>query len=80
MGSMRRDESREVMMNTETAPDTPRFLRFRELQKLVPVGRTTIWRWSTAGDFPRPYSLGKGVSAWREDEVRKWLETRARSS
>ena len=30
MGSMRRDESREVMMNTETAPDTPRFLRFRE--------------------------------------------------
>ena len=40
----------------------------------VPVSSATLWRWVKAGQFPAPHKLSEGVTAWKAEEVRAWLE------
>ena len=43
-------------------------------QGLLPVSPTTIWRWSkTDPNFPKPIKIGKGITAWRLNEIDSWL-------
>lgn len=53
---------------------TGRLIRLKELLTLVPLSRSTIYERMTAGTFPRSRDLGGGVVAWREEEVRAWME------
>ena len=43
--------------------------------RLGDVSRQTIWRWSTAGRFPRPVRLGTR-SMWCAREVDAWISDR----
>jgi prophage regulatory protein len=61
-----------------TVPNDP-ILRFRDLQTLTRLSRTTIYGYIKAGDFPRPLKLGKRASGWRLSEVEAWLASRPRS-
>ncbi|MFH1572713.1 MAG: AlpA family phage regulatory protein [Acidobacteriota bacterium] len=54
-----------------------RYIRFKELQRLVPLGRTTIWRMQREGTFPQSRRIGKIAKAWVEDEVLAWMKARA---
>jgi len=54
-----------------------RYIRFKELKTLVPLGRTTIWRMEREGRFPRSRRIGKGAKAWLETEVLSWMQERA---
>jgi prophage regulatory protein len=54
-----------------------RYIRFKELRKLVPLGRTTIWRMMREGRFPRSRRIGKAAAAWLESEVEEWIRERA---
>jgi len=40
----------------------------------VPVSSATLWRWVSTGKFPAPRKLSEGVTAWKAEEVRAWLE------
>jgi predicted DNA-binding transcriptional regulator AlpA len=51
--------------------------RFSELQEIIPVSRSTLWRWVRNGKFPSPISLGPNTRAWREEDIRIWLDEKA---
>ena len=40
----------------------------------IPVCGATLWRWVSAKKFPAPHKLSEGVTAWKVEEVRAWLE------
>ncbi len=53
-----------------------RFLRLPEVRARVPYSRATIYRLITAGQIPRPYSMGARAVAWLESDVTAWIEAR----
>jgi prophage regulatory protein len=53
-----------------------RYLRVRQVLDRVPICRTTLWRWSSEGHFPKPHQLSENVTAWRESDVEAWLRSR----
>jgi len=55
---------------------TQRMLRLPQVIDLTGLGRDSIYRLGNAGCFPKPRKLSKRASAWREDEVRAWIESR----
>lgn len=54
----------------------PRMLRAPEVEALTGLSNVTIWRLEKTGDFPRRRRLVGNLVAWREDEVREWIEAR----
>ena len=40
------------------------------------VHRSTIWRWVSAGLFPKPRDLGNGTPAWSRAELAEWERSR----
>lgn len=40
---------------------------------LVPVSRSTWWRYVQSGKAPLPVKLGPGITAWRVGDLRAWL-------
>jgi len=44
---------------------------------LIFVCAATLWRWVSAKKFPAPHKLSEGVTAWKVEEVRAWLEARS---
>ena len=58
-------------------PSRPeRLLRLRDVQKHVPLGRTTIYGKIARGEFPRPVSLGGNAVAWVQSEIQAWIQAR----
>lgn len=54
-----------------------KILRFTQLQALLGLSRSTIWRRSKYSDFPKPIKLGHpgrpGAVAWDAIAVDAWL-------
>lgn len=57
-----------------TEPD--RFIDAFAVMRLTGLSRTTLWRLSRAGEFPKPVPLSRGRSAFLESEVLKWMRER----
>lgn len=53
------------------------FVRQRLLLRFVPFSKSTLWRRVKAGDFPAPVRLSAGVTAWRAEDIRRWIMGRA---
>ncbi len=56
------------------------FMRLPQVLALVPVSKTTLWRHVAAGTFPAPVKLFASVTAWRVDDVRRWIDAQGGSS
>ncbi len=56
-----------------------KYIRFKELRKLIPLGRTTIWKMMREGRFPQSRRIGKVATAWLEHEVEDWIKERAQN-
>lgn len=41
---------------------------------IIPVTRATGYAWVSKGTFPKPVKLGPATSAWRCEDVHKWME------
>ena len=54
-----------------------RILLIRDLQKIIPLSRSTFWRLEGQGQFPRRVRIGSRCG-WVEAEVVAWLETQQR--
>lgn len=52
------------------------FSRRRKVLELIPWSSATLHRKVAAGEFPRPVALSEGCTAWRNDELRPWIESR----
>jgi predicted DNA-binding transcriptional regulator AlpA len=53
-----------------------RALRLRKVCDLVGYAPASIWRKVKTHEFPAPFQLGPNASAWDENEVLDWLETK----
>ncbi len=51
-----------------------KFLRISEVIKKTALGRTTIWRWSSEGKFPKPIKLGSRITIWEESKIDEWMQ------
>lgn len=58
----------------DNTPTTSRLLRQREVLSLVPIARSTLWLWVSQGRFPQPIKLGPRTTAWREEDVNRFIE------
>jgi prophage regulatory protein len=57
-----------------------RFLRVREVVKMVGFSRNTLYARIRAGTFPRPFALGPQTTAFVETEVLNWMRQQAASA
>ena len=56
-----------------------RFLRLKDVCRLLGVSRATIYRWVDANVFPQPRKLSahrSGRIAWIEQDVLNWMNAR----
>ncbi len=58
--------------HSSVLPETG-FLRQSQVLIFVPISKTTLWRRVVAGTFPAPVKLSAKVTAWRAEEVRRWI-------
>lgn len=49
-----------------------KLLTYHQVRKMVPVGRTTLWRWEKAGQFPQRVQIGPKLTGWRESDIHEW--------
>jgi prophage regulatory protein len=52
---------------------TTGFLRQRQVLAFVPISKSTLWRHVRARSFPSPVKLSARVTAWRVEDVRRWI-------
>jgi len=64
------------MRNSQKTEGSFQLLRPREVEKLLGVSETTVWRLSRTPGFPKKYQVSANAVAWREDDLLAWLETR----
>lgn len=50
------------------------FVRAKLLLRLIPFSKATLWRRVKAGSFPGPVRLSEGITAWRVEDVRRWIQ------
>jgi predicted DNA-binding transcriptional regulator AlpA len=50
------------------------FLRQSHVLTFVPISKSTLWRRVLAGTFPAPVKLSSRITAWRVEDVRRWIE------
>ena len=55
---------------------TPQLLRLPRVIDLTGLGRDSIYRLIREGKFPAQRRISDRASAWREDEIRKWIDSR----
>jgi prophage regulatory protein len=57
-------------------------IRRHEVEQLVGLQRSSIYRLMSLGEFPRPFRLTKSGKAvgWKASAVEKWIESRAVST
>jgi prophage regulatory protein len=75
-----------ISMKPESQPPEPvvsralsepgRLLREDTVEMLTGLSRTTLWRMERERRFPRRKKIGLRAVAWRESEVREWIEKR----
>ena len=53
-----------------------RILRRTDVQKMTGLSRSTIYRWSSNGSFPKPSKLGPRAVGWPEAQIRAWIADR----
>lgn len=60
------------MTENNTLPETG-FLRLPDVLRFIPVSKTTWWNGVKSGRFPKSIKLGKGITTWRAEDIRKLI-------
>lgn len=54
-------------------------IRLREVMKLTGLARSTIYKYTNAGQFPKPINLSGRSVGWVESEIHEWILGRIES-
>ena len=57
-----------------------RLLRLKEVKMRVGLGRSTIYRWISEGNFPKPVRLGCRSVGWLESAIDTWIVSRSKDN
>lgn len=60
-----------------TALPATGFLRQPRVLACVPFSRATLWRRVRQKAFPAPVKLSTRITAWRVEDVRRWIDSHA---
>ena len=55
---------------------TERLIRRPEVEKMVGLKRSAIYKKMERGEFPKPVRIGERAVAWRLSEIIKWMDER----
>jgi len=47
-----------------------------EIEKLLKISRTTIYRWLKEGQFPTPVRFGANMVRWKVTDIEVWMKER----
>lgn len=61
-------------MNQQITTSSLRLLRLRQVMSITGLARSTVYKYCSENNFPKPIQLGKRNVAWVESEVQKWIE------
>jgi prophage regulatory protein len=61
------------MQDTAVAISATGLLSRKRVLELTGIGRTTLWRYESAGRFPRRFTIGPKRVAWRAKDVADYL-------
>lgn len=53
------------------------YLRQSAILAVLPISKTTLWRWVSNGTFPAPSKLSPKVTVWPAESVHAFLEAHA---
>lgn len=53
-----------------------RIIRAGEVESMVGLSRTTLWRYERRGEFPKRVSLGASSVGWKLNQVQAWIDER----
>ena len=56
---------------------TWRILDEKQLRRIIPLSRSTIWRMEQRGKFPKRFSITPGRVGWYAPEIETWIVSRA---
>lgn len=56
----------QILGNTKTSPPIP---------AIIPISRSKLWSDVKAGKFPAPVKLGERCTAWRAEDIRRYIES-----
>jgi prophage regulatory protein len=62
------------MKSEQTAMPLEGFVRLRQILQWVPVKKSTWWAGVQSGRFPKPLKLSPGVTVWRVQDIRRFVE------
>jgi hypothetical protein len=70
-----------IMSDINVLPETG-YLRLKHIigdhaaniPPIIPVSRSTWWEGVKTGRFPKPYKLGKRMTAWKAEDIRRLLD------
>jgi predicted DNA-binding transcriptional regulator AlpA len=60
-------------MQNNLLPDKAAFVRLPTILKLFPISRSAWLEGVKSGHLPRPVRLGKRITAWRIEDIRKLI-------
>ncbi len=49
------------------------FLRLPQVLSIIPVSRSTWWKWVSEGLAPKPLKLGSNITVWRAEDIAAFL-------
>lgn len=50
-----------------------RLLRAKDVSEMTGLAKSTIYKYSRNGKFPKSKRLGKNYVVWRSDEIEEWI-------
>jgi len=59
-------------MHATPLPETG-YLRISQVLRLIPLGKSTLWRRVRLGTFPKPEKLGPRTTGWRVEDIRAFI-------
>jgi prophage regulatory protein len=57
--------------------DQTRLIRIAEVESLVGLRKSSIYKFMQRGEFPRPVVLGRRSVRWRACDVHAWIAERS---
>lgn len=56
------------------------YVRLSDLRPIIPLSDSTIWRRVRLGTFPAPVKLSERITAWKAEDVRRWLDEQGQAA
>jgi predicted DNA-binding transcriptional regulator AlpA len=51
------------------------FVRLPQILAVLPIGKSTFWRWVANGKVSRGVKLGPRTTAWKVEEIRQLMDS-----